>query len=56
MLKNVNDIGFIFPLLKYIYGFPHIEFWIFWILNTSEDLRLSFYVFSEAKEEKNYQL
>ena len=54
-VKNVNDVGFIFPLLKYI-GFPIFEYWIFWILNISEDLRLSFYVSSGAKEETNYQL
>ena len=54
-VKNVNDVGFIFSLLKYI-GFPIFEFWIFWILNISEDLRLSFYISCEAKEEINYQL
>ena len=54
-VKNINDVGFIFPLLKYI-GFPIVEFRIFRILNISEDLKLSFYVSSEAKEETNYQL
>ena len=37
-------------------GFPIFGFWIFWILNISEDLRLSFYVFYETKEKPNYPL
>ena len=28
-VKNVNDVGFIFHLLKYIYGFPHLDFGFF---------------------------
>ena len=43
-VENVNDVGFIFPLLKYIYRFPHLDFGFFrfWIFQKISDCLFMF--------------